>query len=147
MQSFLVYIRIQEVFFNAKVCERKWLSTHFFHVTGYHRHVGTVADTAADPDFASWGWLPGEAYGKPRQHVQLSLISASTALSWPKLSEDYSHLAMGIEKESEAQAVFQAFHTKMVELKEREELLNSRRDSLPPYFEMHPDYVESSVAV
>jgi len=126
---------------------RKWLSTHFFHVTGYHRHVGTVADTAADPDFASWGWIPGEAYGKPRQHVQLSLISASTALSWPKLSEDYSHLATGIEKEIEAKAIFQAFQARMSQLKAREDQLNLERDPLTPYYEMHPDYVESSVAV
>jgi hypothetical protein len=126
---------------------QKWITTHFFHVTGYHRHVGTVSDTAADPDFASWSWLPGEAHGKPRQHVQLSLISASTATTWPKLSEDYGHLVEGIEKESEAKAVFQGFHAKMVQLKEREDQLNSNRDPRTPYLEMHPDYVESSVAV
>merc|ERR1712226_1228557 len=54
---------------------RKWLTTQLFHVTGYHRHVGTVADTFIDPDFATWSWKPMEAHGTPRHHVQLSLIS------------------------------------------------------------------------
>merc|ERR1719189_1635047 len=44
-----------------------WLTIHIFHVTGYHRHVGTIADTAADPDLLGWSWKQGERFSRPRQ--------------------------------------------------------------------------------
>lgn len=122
-----------------------WFTIHFFHVTGYHRHVGQVADTAADPDFAGFSWKAGEAFSRPRQAIQMSLIAATTATKWPKLSEDYSHLAQGIAKSADAAALFKAFRSDMLALKVVIEGRN--RGRAIPYRQMHPDEVECSVAV
>merc|ERR1711959_616869 len=73
-----------------------WLKTILFAVSGYHRHVGTVADIASDPDFASFSNAVGEAFGRPRQHMQMALIAGSTARTMPKIISDYSFLASGL---------------------------------------------------
>merc|ERR1711988_794852 len=81
----------------------KWLKTMLFAVSGYHRHVGTVADLASDPDFASFSNVVGEAFGRPRQHMQMALIAGSTARIFPKIQADFSFLAAGLgAKESAA---------------------------------------------
>lgn len=128
-------------------CEgvKLWFAINFFQVTGYHRHVGTVADTAADPDFAGFGWKKGEAFTRPRQAIQLSLISAYTATKWPKLIDDYSFLAMGIDKSAEAANVFKTFKSEMDQLKQVIDQRN--KDRSIPYMEMHPERVECSLAV
>jgi len=128
-------------------CEglQKWLTMLFFQVSGYHRHVGTVADSAADPDFAGFSWEPGRAYTPPRQAVQLSLISATTSTTWPKLSQDHSHLAEGIERSAEAAQAFHMFRAKMEDIAKTIDARNKGRAI--PYMQMHPDHVESSVAV
>lgn len=122
-----------------------WFTIHFFYVTGYHRHVGQVADTATDPDFAGFSWKEGEAFARPRQAVQLSLIAATTATTWPKLSEDYSHLMQGVANSSRATAVFKAFQREMQAVKSTINARNTVR--AVPYMQMHPDEVECSVAV
>jgi cytochrome P450 len=128
-------------------CEglQKWLTMLFFQVTGYHRHVGTVADSAADPDFAGFSWEQGRAYTPPRQAIQLSLISATTSTTWPKISQDYSHLAEGIEKSAEAAQAFHAFRARMADVGNTIDARNEGRAI--PYMQMHPDHVECSVAV
>jgi hypothetical protein len=124
---------------------KKWLTIHFFHVTGYHQQVGTVADTAIDPDFAGFAWKEGEAFVSPRQAAQLSFIAASTATRWPKLSEDYSFVAQGIVKELEANKVLRGFHSAMTALKKTIDDKNA--EQVYPYRQMHPDHVDCSVAV
>ncbi|CAK0833209.1 unnamed protein product [Prorocentrum cordatum] len=124
---------------------QKWLTMLFFQVTGYHRHVGTVADSAADPDFAGFSWAEGRAYTPPRQAIQLSLISATTSTVWPKLNQDYTHLAQGIEKSAEAVQIFQTFRVKLEDIAKTIDARNKERPI--PYMQMHPDHVECSVAV
>lgn len=85
------------------------LVSYLWTVTGWHRHVGTVADYYADPDLASFSWKKGEPFARPRQHFQMSTVAAFTGLSQPKLSEDYSHVFQGIYKEEQAVRVFQTF--------------------------------------
>merc|ERR1712050_252818 len=104
-----------------------WFTVYFFQVTGYHRHVGTVADTAADPDFASFSWATGEAFARPRQAVALSLIAASTAAVFPKLADDYSHVAQGIEKAVEAAQLLRTFRASIQEVAGTIEGRNKRR--------------------
>merc|ERR1712178_308717 len=85
----------------------KWLKIMLFAVSGYHRHVGTVADVASDPDFASFSNAVGEAFGRPRQHMQMALIAGSTARVFPKVTADFSFLAEGLD--SEASHILQGF--------------------------------------
>jgi len=124
---------------------QKWLTMLFFQVTGYHRHVGTVADSAADPDFAGFSWERGRAYTPPRQAIQLSLISATTSTTWPKISQDFSHLSEGIDKSAEAARAFHAFRAKMEDVAKTIDARNKGRAI--PYMQMHPKHVECSVAV
>jgi len=124
---------------------KRWLVVMLFAVTGYHRHVGTVADIAADPEFSTWSWKEGEAYGRPLQHLQMSLIAASTAKIMPKILNDFSHLAEGLSKQTEAVATLQTFKQRMASVAAEIEARNQQRSV--PYSQMDPNQVECSVAV
>merc|ERR1712146_298363 len=91
----------------------KWLKTMLFAVRGYHRHVGTVADIASDPDFASFSNAVGEAFGRPRQHMQMALIAGSTARIFPKVDADFSFLANGLVYEEKAKQILRDFRSDM----------------------------------
>merc|ERR1719486_616706 len=91
-----------------------WLKATLFAVSGYHRHVGTVADIASDPDFASFSNAVGEACGRPRQHMQMALIAGSTARIFPKIRADFSFLAGGLgAKEGAASDILLDFQKDM----------------------------------
>jgi hypothetical protein len=127
---------------------KKGVSAYFFHVTGYHRQVGTVADATTDPDFAGFGWKEGDAFVSPRQAAQLLYISASTATKWPKISQDYSFIAKGIKKENEAKQILLDFQKGMQEVGKEIDRRNADKGERPqPYNQMHPNWVEISVAV
>jgi hypothetical protein len=123
----------------------KWLKTMLFTVSGYHRQVGTVADIASDPDFASFSNIDGEAFGRPRQHLQMALIAGSTAKIMPKVVSDYSFLAAGLGHEGKAAQIFKEFRADMQERAKEIDMRNEKR--VTPYLQMHPRFVESSVAV
>jgi hypothetical protein len=124
---------------------KKWLSVMLFAVTGYHRHVGTVADITSDADFATFSWKDGEASGRPLQHLQMSLIAASTAKKHPKIFNDFTHLAAGLPSQAAAEAVLQNFQTQMSVVLAQ---INQRNAHRPvPYWQMDPTHVECSVAV
>merc|ERR1739838_1001286 len=36
-------------------------------LTGWHRHVGMVADFYRDPDLAGFSWKEGESFARPKQ--------------------------------------------------------------------------------
>jgi len=128
----------------------KWLKIMLFAVSGYHRHVGTIADLASDPDFASWSNAVGEAFGRPRQHLQMALIAGSTAQIFPKVIADFSFLARGLGAAEEAASkILKDFQSTMASNAEVVNLRNEERsaDGASAYLQMHPGYVESSVAV
>merc|ERR1712057_9608 len=106
---------------------RRWLTTMLFAVTGHHRHVGTVADIAADPDFSTFSWKEGEAHGRPLQHLQMALIAASTAKIMPKVLNDFTHLAVGLAKQSEAESTLLKFRKNMQDVAAVVEERNQRR--------------------
>jgi hypothetical protein len=123
-----------------------WLKTILFAVSGYHRHVGTVADIASDPDFASFSNAVGEPFGRPRQHMQMALIAGSTARVFPKVVDDFSFLAQGLNSgATEASQILQHFQADMQRLAVEVDKRNEQRST--PYLQMHPNFVETSVAV
>jgi hypothetical protein len=123
-----------------------WLKIMLFAVSGYHRHVGTVADIASDPDFASFSNADGDAFGRPRQHMQMALIASSTARIFPKVVGDFSFLAQGLPSgATEASNILRDFQTDMKKMVLEVDRRNELRSI--PYLQMHPNYVESSVAV
>jgi cytochrome P450 len=124
---------------------KRWLTVILFAVTGYHRHVGTVGDIAADPDFASFSWKEGEAYSRPLQHLQMALVAASTAKVMPKVLNDFGHLAAGLPKQEQAELSLRSFKDAMTNVAAKIEQNNAARAI--PYSQMDPRYVECSVAV
>lgn len=68
------------------------LSTFMYHVSAYHRHVGSIASEAADPCFAPMAWREGELCGPPRTMFMQGLIMATTGLEQPTIVEDYTHM-------------------------------------------------------
>merc|ERR1719210_2131395 len=85
-------------------------------VTGWHRHVGTVADYYSDPDLAAFSWKQGEAYPRPKQHLILSVVAAFTAMAQPKLSEDYTHVFAGMEDEFIMTVLWRRFQEELKEV-------------------------------
>jgi len=124
---------------------KKWLTIHIFHVTGWHRHVGTVADDAADPDWASWAWRPGERFARPRQALMAAETSAATATLWPKISEDWGFITSGMENSGQAKELLATWRVELQNLKKTVESRNAKRAI--PYYQMHPDQVEMAVSV
>merc|ERR1712080_478551 len=55
-------------------CRRLHLGSidYIWTVTGWHRHVGQVADYVADPDLAGFSWKDGEAFTRPKQAFLMS---------------------------------------------------------------------------
>jgi len=125
----------------------KWLKTMLFAVSAYHRQVGTVADLASDPDFASFSNAEGEAFGRPQQHMLIALVAATTGSPFPKVTSDYSFLAEGLG--SEASNILHGFQADMRKTALEVDRRNEQRVAKGglPYLQMHPRYVESSVAV
>lgn len=119
-------------------------------VTGWHRHVGSVADIFRDPDLAAFSWRDGEPAPRPRQAMLMIIIAATTGTQHPKMLDDYTHLFTGIEREAapteaELKAAWASFQQ---ELREVQREIH-RRNELRRVKNYHadPSIVECSVAV
>lgn len=118
-------------------------------VTGWHRHVGTVGDLFEDPELAATSWKEGERYSRPLQAMTTSIVTASTGVRRPKLSEDFMHMFEGIQKEAEVKAILRGFRAELGEVHDEISRRNQRRaeDWGFAYVQADPDVVECSVAV
>lgn len=76
----------------------------------------------------------------------MALIAGSTARIMPKLVEDYSHLAVGLGDTAAAAAqIFREFQAEMIDAANEVDARNQNR--AVPYLQMHPRFVETSLAV
>lgn len=125
------------------------LVSYIWTVTGWHRHVGTVADYYSDPDMASFSWKEGEAFARPKQHMMMTTIAVFTGAAQPKLSEDYSHVLKGIDKEDLALKVLHDFRTDLRGVSAEIARRNDLRLATYGFRNVNadPDVVECSVAV
>lgn len=126
-----------------------WMVAYIWTVTGWHRHVGTVGDYLVDPDLASFSWKEGEAHSRPLQHMIMSTVAAFTSTAQPKLSEDYSHVFKGIDKEAQALVSLKKFQEELRAIHDEIAKRNEKRLATVGYKNVHadPDIVECSVAV
>jgi len=122
---------------------KKLLKVQLFTVSGMHQHAGKVADLVRNPELVSSSWAPGETSARPRQALQIFLVSGGTAFLGLKLNSDFTPLFNGIPKSSQAKAVLNTFKSNLGQLKSTIEQRNRARDI--PYTRMHPDYAEVSV--
>eukprot|EP00913_Durusdinium_trenchii_P027292 g25604.t1 len=117
------------------------LAVTIFVVTGFHRHVGFVGDYYGDPGLATMSWKKGEPYGRPRQHMIMSVVNVFTSMKQPLLKEDYTHLFKGIEHE---EVLIKAWRNFQQNLKEEIDRRNEKREI--KNINMSPKVVESAVS-
>lgn len=134
-----------------KVCETNFvpmikhrLAVTIFVVTGFHRHVGFVGDYYGDPGLATMSWKKGEPYGRPRQHMIMSVVNVFTSMKQPLLKEDYTHLFKGIEHEEVLIKAWRNFQQNLKEVEEEIDRRNEKREI--KNINMSPKVVESAVS-
>lgn len=124
---------------------KRMLTVQMFAVSGFHRHVGHVADLVRNPELVGSAWVYGEDAPRPRQAIQYAALAASTGKVAPKIHQDYSHLFAGVERGLNAREVLGDFREQLLALERVIDKRNTEREL--PYFKMHPRHVESSVSV
>lgn len=122
------------------------MAVYIFIVTGYHRHVGFVGDYYADPGLASMSWKSGEPYGRPRQHMIMSVVNVFTSMQQPLLKEDYTHLFRGLDpdREEHMTKAWQNFQADLQKVEEEIDRRNKEREIIN--INMSPKVVESAVS-
>ncbi|CAL1162351.1 unnamed protein product [Cladocopium goreaui] len=120
------------------------LAVNIFVVTGFHRHVGFVGDYYADPGLATMSWKSGEAFGRPRQHMIMSVVNVFTSMRQPLLKEDYTHLFKGLENEEGLTKAWRNFQANLQEVEEEIDRRNEKREI--KNINMSPKVVESAVS-
>jgi len=117
-----------------------------FMVTGWHRHVGTVADFFRDTRFVTTSWKEGEQEARPKQSMMMMLLAATTKADLPtlkdNLAEIYSHDVF-------FRSLFNKFHTSMQAVQSEVEKRNARRaqSGHMEFHQMEPRYVQWGVEV
>lgn len=124
---------------------RQRLSAYFWAVTGYHRHVGQVADYTSDPDLCGFSYKSHEAYVRPAQAMIMSVVTTFTATNQPKINQDYTHVFKGIIKENDAVDLMRKFNEELGRVAVQVDARNKKREL--PNRNAHPSNVECSVAV
>jgi len=82
--------------------------------------------------------------------MQMALVAGSTARIFPKAVADFSFLAEGLGATTEAASnILRDFQTTMKSNAQEVDSRNKQRSANggSAYLQMHPEYVESSVAV
>merc|ERR1719221_1179949 len=117
-----------------------------FVVTGWHRQVGFVGDYFQDPHLATMSWKDGEAFGRPRQHMIMSIINVFTSTNQPLLKDDYTHLFSGMQPDlsSEFTKLWRQFQSDLNGLEDEIDFRNTRRDIVN--INMSPRVLECAVA-
>eukprot|EP00931_Biecheleriopsis_adriatica_P120077 TRINITY_DN95222_c0_g1_i1.p1 TRINITY_DN95222_c0_g1~~TRINITY_DN95222_c0_g1_i1.p1 ORF type:complete len:669 (+),score=133.67 TRINITY_DN95222_c0_g1_i1:67-2073(+) len=130
---------IAELFF-------KRLAAFMFIVTGWHRHVGFVGDYYLDPSLATMSWKDGEMFGRPRQHIIMTVINVFTSTHQPLLKEDYTHLFKGMSPnlDSEFTTLWKTFLQDLNGLDKEIVKRNKEREIVN--YNMHPSVLESAVS-
>jgi len=135
--------------FRGSTCNNlKGLLTEvIFMVTGWHRHVGTVADFFRDTRLASTVWKEGESNTRPRQAHLMMLLAATTNAILPKLSQELSETIYG--DHTALSDNFRTLNSRMLEVQSEIEQRNQVRQSQNnvPYHNMEPESIEWGVQV
>uniref|UniRef100_A0A7S1PYE6 Lipoxygenase domain-containing protein n=1 Tax=Alexandrium catenella TaxID=2925 RepID=A0A7S1PYE6_ALECA len=122
---------------------KKLLKVQLFTVSGFHQHVGKVADLVRNPELVGSSWAPGEPYSRPRQAMQFFFVSGSTGFTGVKMNSDFEPLFDGVVESSQVKAVLKGFRSKLQSLMGVIDKRNEARDLA--YTRMHPDYAEISL--
>eukprot|EP00931_Biecheleriopsis_adriatica_P003920 TRINITY_DN105668_c0_g1_i1.p1 TRINITY_DN105668_c0_g1~~TRINITY_DN105668_c0_g1_i1.p1 ORF type:complete len:1206 (-),score=193.07 TRINITY_DN105668_c0_g1_i1:8-3625(-) len=122
------------------------LSECVFLVSGWHRHVGSVADFFRDTSFASTAWKEGEHEARPKHSMMMMLLAATTNAILPKLSQNLSDI---YDDSSDVVDIFSSLKKDMEDVQSQIEQRNARRKAAGrlEFHQMEPQYVEWGVEV
>lgn len=124
------------------------LTEVIFMVTGWHRHVGSVADFFRDTRFAATMWKEGETNTRPKQATMMMLLAATTNAILPKLSMDLAetiYAGNGKLEENLKEGLYPTMLEIQTQIEERNQIRQSQNNI--PYHQMEPDSVEWGVQV
>jgi len=124
------------------------LTEVIFLVTGWHRHVGSVADFFRDTRFAATMWKEGESNTRPKQANMMMLLAATTNAILPKMGMDLAetiYSGNGKLEQTMKQGLYPAMREVQSQIEQRNQIRESRNDI--PYHQMEPDSVEWGVEV
>eukprot|EP00931_Biecheleriopsis_adriatica_P055254 TRINITY_DN32614_c0_g1_i1.p1 TRINITY_DN32614_c0_g1~~TRINITY_DN32614_c0_g1_i1.p1 ORF type:complete len:679 (-),score=149.98 TRINITY_DN32614_c0_g1_i1:77-1996(-) len=130
--------------FRSIVIERFAIYTFF--VTAWHRHVGFVGDYYQDPGMATMSWKDGEAFGRPKQHMIMSVINVFTSTRQPLLKEDYTHIFKGMKPDLEVPftKIWHEFQEELLDAEKEIDRRNAKRKVFN--INMSPKVLESAVS-
>jgi len=135
--------------FRAPTCHalKDWLTEIIFMVTGWHRHVGTVADFFRDTRLASTVWKEGETNTRPKHATMMMLLAATTNAILPKFTHELSEQIYG--DHTELADNFKTLNSRMLEVQGEIEQRNQVRQgqNFIPYHNMEPESIEWGVEV
>ena len=117
------------------------LSQFFVSVSGMHRYVGNVAAEAMDPCWGPWTWREGELCGTPMGTGNTQSIMGATALSQPRIMEDYTYL---FDKPASKKA-WKTMTDSLADLKTRVAERNEKRKRKFLVFET--DRIETTISI
>lgn len=117
-----------------------------FLVTGWHRHVGTVADFFRDTRFASTAWKKGEVQSPPKHSMMTQLLAATTNANYPKLTQSLSDI---YSRDVQFKDIFDALHKSMMKVQQEVEERNEWREKSGRlgFHQMEPAHIEWGVEV
>merc|ERR1719223_694513 len=112
-----------------------------FLVTGWHRHVGSVADFFRDTRFASASWKEGETEARPKHSMLMQLLAASTNAIAPHLEDN---LVEVYQNDSPFSGLFNKLYKDMAAVQKEVEMRNKKRKEGGDieFHQMEPKYVE-----
>merc|ERR1711972_620138 len=126
---------------------QKRMNSMFFVVSAFHRHVGFVGDYYGDPSLATMSWKSGESYGRPRQHMIMTIINVFTSTRQPLLKEDYTHLFKGMKPPETEQILTNAWREFLADLDEVEAAIDRRNAKRKiKNYNMSPRFLEGAVS-
>jgi Lipoxygenase len=120
------------------------LAQFMFTVSGFHEHVGGVAEYALDPAFMAGKIRPGQLMADVQASVQVLLLLAATGFRQPPLIGDYTHLFLDRERAG-AEAAFARYQGALKALSREIDERNRRR--VQPFQSFNPALLQSSVSI
>ncbi|HWZ89637.1 MAG TPA: lipoxygenase family protein [Polyangiaceae bacterium] len=120
------------------------LTQFMFVVTGFHEHVGGVAEYVLDPTFMAGKIRAGQSMADVQSTVQVLLLLAATGFKQPPLLGDYTHLFLDRERPA-AEAAFARYQQALRALSTAIDERNRHR--VQPFQTFNPALLQSSVSI
>ncbi len=124
----------------------KFFTNFIFGVTGFHNHVGSVAEYLTNPMYAGAKIRENSEISDIQASVQALNVGLITGAKVPILVHDYSHVVLDDDKKAETKALFRSFAKELDFLSEEVERRNKVRGLLSCN-SFNPKYMPTAISV